>query len=389
VVALVIFIVLTFVGIGAAIWLYQQYSILQRAVAANQQAFEQQAASVFQREGWDLSHEVGAEYGFKYDEQAYAQVAQKLNQAAEYEALLALLGWESTNEVQSALDVSPVQDERPDERYSSIAALLGFYEQQYELLTERVRELDAEVAAKQQLIDDKTAALTRTQNELRAEINELDAAYKAALAEHRKQFNDMQDMYEQARALVRECRDNYDRAREQWEASAADLRKEAEAWRNEYLRVTRGEAAGETMTAAGKVLDVEPIHEFAILEGGNDVGREVNQRFVVYSELVSGLRTRKAEVRITEVRNTTSLGVLFNQKEQVLEGDSFVSKEVWDQFHPSARVAEAPAPLPEEQVSPKPAEPAGAGAEAAPPAIPGEEEEEEAEEVGVGTGYEW
>jgi len=167
VVALVIFIVLTFVGIGAAIWLYQQYSILQRAVAANQQAFEQQAASVFQREGWDLSHEVGAEYGFKYDEQAYAQVAQKLNQAAEYEALLALLGWESTNEVQSALDVSPVQDERPDERYSSIAALLGFYEQQYELLTERVRELDAEVAAKQQLIDDKTAALTRTQNELR------------------------------------------------------------------------------------------------------------------------------------------------------------------------------------------------------------------------------
>ena len=372
VVALVIFIVLAFIGIGAGIYLFQQYAILKQAVMANQRSFEGNVGSVFKRQLWDLTREIGAEYGFEYDEKAHQDVAGKLALAADQEAMVPLVGWKNSGEVRSALQLSPVQTEQP-EAYSTVAGLLSFYEQEYKALTDRARNLQQQVANQQQIIDDKAAELAKVQNGLEQQINQATTDYKNALAQHRKDFNDMKQMYEQARGEVKQGREDYDKAQQRWETILAEVRKEADGWKELYQKVVGGGKIEEArLTAAGKVLEVEPIHEFAVLEGGEDTGRTTNQKFTVYSEAPGGVRTRKGEVHISKVEKTTSLATIFNQKQQILRGDMFVSNEVWEKFYPPARVAEVPKPavVPAPPVEAAPAKVTAPPEEKAPPVAP-------------------
>ncbi len=354
-VALVIFIVLTLVGIGAAIWFLQQYSILKKAVAANQKAFQTSVASVFQERDWDITRQVGAEYGFEYDEKAYDDVAGQLKAAIENEKLMPVLGWENLSAVQSALDLSPVQEEA--DAYATMQGLLGFYEGEYKRLTERTSELENAVRHGRELIADKTAKLTEVQERLGRELNEAEAKHTAALADLTKQFDEMKAMYEQARNEVREWQGNYDAAQGKWEAAAAELRKEADGWKELYDKITGGEEIGKKMVAAGKVLGIAPGYDFVMLEGGEDRGLKKNDKFVVYSEFAAGVQTRKGEVHVSNVYRTTALATVFNQKEQILDADLFVSVATWEKFHPPApmEVAEAEEAVP--FVGPIPAEP--------------------------------
>ncbi len=355
VVALVIFIVLAFVGIGAGIYLFQQYAILKEAVRENQLAFESNIATVFKDQKWDLGREIGAEYGLHYDEQAFRDVAGKLELAAEQEAMVPLLGWKNSGEVKGALQLSAAQAEQP-EAYATVAGLLGFYEERYKALTERARSLEQQVANQQQITQDKAAELAKVQSNLMQQINNATTDYKNALAQHRKEFADVKQMYERARDELKQSRDDYQKAQQRWEAMLGEVRKEADGWKELYQNVIRGIKVEEVgLKAAGKVLEVEPLHELVVLEGGDDAGRKVNQKFVVYAEAPGGVRTRKAEVHISKVEKTTCLATIFNQAQQILRGDQFVSNEVWEKLYPPARVAEAPkpAPAPTEAAPPK------------------------------------
>jgi len=386
VVALVIFVVLTFVCAGGAIWLYQQNAMLKQAVAENQRVFHAKVASIFQQHNWDLPEDMDALYGMKFGEKTFEAVAERLGEAVEYEHLRELLGWEGVNEVQAVLDTSPAQGQA--ERYSTVAGLMKFYEEQYVALTERVAQLEKDLRNKEQVIADKAAALTKLQRDLQAQIKQLDANYTAAIAQQQKQFNDMKAMYEQARAALAQLQESFGKARQDWEAQAAKLHKEIEGWKQLYMQATGGQEPGTKMKPAGKIMDVEPVHQFVILEGGRDAGRKPAEKYVVYSELPGAVRTRKAEVHVTEVYDTTSLATIFNQKEQVLAGDLFVSKQTWDSFYPPARVARAvPAPAQEQPAeqqaapAPQPGQEAPAPAEETPAPAPEEGGEEGAGEL--------
>jgi len=333
VVALVVFIVLSFLAIGASLWLLQQTQLMKRAIESNQAAFADSVGKLFAaQKGWSLPSKAGAEYALRYDADAFAAAAGKLAEAVNYEQMLALLGWESPEGVQGALEASPAQTEMP-EKYRTLQGLLTYYENRYGELKKRVADLETEVATKRGQLVEQEREFKKANEDLRQRLNAAVAQYAKDLREARTQFDNMKKMYDDSRGELKQADEKFDLAQAEAKTEMAKLRKEADGWKELYEKSKAGEPAVKKMVAAGKVLIVEVSQSLVSLEGGEDVGRERNAELVIYSETPAGARTKKAEVTVTKVMKNTAQALIVEQTELPLAGDLFVSKDLWDQFN--------------------------------------------------------
>lgn len=390
VIALVVFIVLAFAGIGVSIWLYQQNTIIRQAATSNQSDFRREVASLFDEQGWDLDRRVDTPYGLQYGEDAYSQVRQKLQDAAMLEKMGPVLGWDTYESLQEAVENSPAQEGETD-KYGALRQLFGYYEQEYTALNERVAELSRDLDTALKQLDDKRKAMNEMQNRLETEKNQAIEKHQQDIAKLREQYNEMQQMYQDTREELQQSQGNFDQAQKDWEQKLSEMEARAEELQQAYEQAMRGPEEIKELEPAGQVLSVEPRHEFVVLAGGEDSDRERNQTFVVYTRTPSGQVRGKGLVVANNIYETTTLATIREQQIQLLEGDLFVPKKIWDRFHaggeqvaerrPTRRAPREPAEeeaVPAEE-EPSEEEPAVEGApveEEAPPA----EEEEPAEE---------
>jgi myosin heavy subunit len=335
-VALVIFIVLAVAGIGSAVWFFQQYRIVSQAVATHQESFDQTVAGIFRDRNWELSSQPGAEYGFRYGAEAYQDVAERLRLAGRYEDMRPLLGWETPQAVENALELTPAEGD-----YEAISGLLSFYEKEYQRLTERVDELQGQVKNQEQMLRQKTAQLEQVQQNLEQELANEVQKHQEAMAELRGQYEQTLQQYREARQAVQQCNEQLQQAREEWKQELAQARDTADEWKRLYQQLA-SPPQQEKLQPAGVVLDVEPSRDFVMLAGGEDAGRKRNETYVIYTTGPQGRRQRKAVVLVNSVFNKTSLATISSQTDTILEGDPFVSQKVWERFRPQTAALERP-----------------------------------------------
>lgn len=399
IVALVVFIVLAFGGIGMSIWLYQQNTIIQQAARANQQYYEREVASIFEEQEWPLDTAVDATYGFRYGEEAYSQTGEKLQDAVLLQEMRPVLGWNTPESITEKLQESPAQQDLT-ETYDSLRGLLGYYEQEYQRLRQRTQELKGNLESTEKQLADKSEAMNQMQNSLMKEKNEAIAQHKKDMEDLRNQYNEMKQMYQETQQKLQDWQKKFDQAQQEWENRLAEAKNEAQDWKQLYQRATAEDQEVEKLVSAGRVLSVEPRHEFVVLEGGSDEDWEKNQRFVIYTESPAGVRTMKGQVVINNVYDTTSLATILSQQEQLMDGDMFVQQKTWNKFQGREQMAERPAEekqpateevQPEEEPATEAAEEEAAAEEEEPAAEteeeaaaeeeePAEEEEEDGEE---------
>lgn len=239
VIALVVFIVLAFAGIGVSIWLYQQKTIVQQAAGANQQYFRREIGSVFDEQGWDLDRRVEAPYGMEYGEDAYSQVRGKLQDAAMLEKMGPELGWNNYQSLHEALVNSPVQ-RTGEHQYETLRGLFNYYEEEYQRLTDRVAELSRQLQTTQNQLADKSQAMTEMQNRLEKELNDAVQKHQESIAKLRQQYEDMQQMYQNTRQELQSSQTRFDRAEEDWEQNLNNLEEQVSNWKQAYELAVRG-----------------------------------------------------------------------------------------------------------------------------------------------------
>lgn len=394
VIALVVFIVLAFAGIGVSIWLYQQNTIIRQAAATNQGYFRREVGALFDEQNWTLDERVDSPYGFRYGEDAYRQVEQRLQDAAMLEKMRPELGWDTYEPLHEAVVNSPAQQDATH-KYDDLRGLFGHYEERYQSLNDRVAKLSRDLQTTKNQLDDKTKAMDAMQKRLEKEKNQAIAEHKEAIGNLREQYNEMQQMYQETRRKLQDWQKKFDQAQKDWEQKLNKAQSEVGQWKQAYRQATRGPEKIKELKADGEVLSVEPRRELVVLAGGEDTGRKRNQTFVVYTRTPAGARKKKGTVVSNNVYETTTLATVRLQHAQLLEGDLFVPREVWNRFYgrraevtqPPARMREpaekapaqeaAPAEEPEEEpVAEEPEE----GPEEEEPTAEEEEEPEEEEE---------
>jgi hypothetical protein len=329
------------------LWLYQQKSILQQAVNTNQKQFGDTVVSYAEDQQWTISSNPASPYGLVYGRDAYVEVADRLKWAATWETVRPTLGWDSPAALEEAIAESAIQEDKEDE-YSTARGLLGIYESEYERLTEKVATLQKDLESKEETIQEQSQKLTSVRSELEKKNQEQSEQYSQRIARMRDQYGDMEGLYEEARKDLKEARASRRQAEKEWEQAREKLENQIEEWKEAYRQATRGEEEKEVLEPSGKLLRIERSHEFVILEGGKDVGREAGEEYVAYEQSPSGEWVRKGRVVISEVYEKTSMAVISNQLKRLMEGDLFVKSEVWNAFF-GAEEAEMAAPGPGEE----------------------------------------
>jgi len=335
VVALVIFIVVAFIAIGLSLWLYQQLSITRNAVAENQVQFQDRVHAVYRENSWAMPETEADENRFRYHEGAYDKVAIKLREAADYEDLKIVLGWEHPSSVQAALDASVVQREL-DNTYSTMEGLLKHYENTYVTLTERVEELEGTVESQAKTINEKSEELARIQNEWGEKYNAAVKEHGGAQGDLRQRYLDLEKKYNGIDAALEKFKGDYDTDKAAWKEEFERLELESTNWQRQYeellVEAQTPKKGDKGFKAEGKVLEVEPLRELVVLAGGEDEGRKKNAKFVVYTKSLSGDRSVKGEVLVSDVYETTALATILTQDERIIAGDLFVAKAAWDEL---------------------------------------------------------
>lgn len=328
IVTLVIFIVLAIVGIGTSIWLFQQVSISKQATLANQNAFETQIVSLFDEQDWDITHQNRSEYGIKYNEDSYKDVAEKLQKAADLETMSEDLGWEQPGEGKRALE----QNQPPNTKLSTVKALLEHYSKELPALNRKIDELNSELEHSQNLLADRRRELSELQKKLTEEKEDILKTHTDSLAKLNSQYDEMQKLYQEARAELKDCQDRLDEARKQWEQEKTQLKAEAANWHKLYQQEKYGQVEDVELQPEGKILSVDLEYDFVIVEGGKDMDRKPDTMLVIYRESPDGKITTKGRATISKVYDTTSMALIASQEERLAENDLFVTEIQWEAY---------------------------------------------------------
>jgi len=330
VVALVIFVVLTFVAGGAAVWLAQQASAAKMALKENQDAFRGAVAAYFEEQGAPLEEETGP-YDIRFGPKAYGGVRSYLDRATSYEEVVKLVGWSSPDAVEEALRISPIQ-KGLGAAYQTVSGLLGAYEQSFADQKDAIEKLRASVDSLQDQLKEKTETIAETESNLRGEINKVAREFNSKLDEWHQKNQRLVETYEAQRKETAQCQQKYDKDIAEANAKIAKLQEKVEELKK--LQALRfGEQKPRKLVAEGKILQVERAYKLVIVEGGEDVQRKTDQTLVVYSQSPTGKRTKKGQVIVTDVHKYTASATVIEENEQIAEGDLFVSTKVWDEFH--------------------------------------------------------
>lgn len=328
IVALAILIVLTIVGIGTSIWFFQQMSISKRATLTNQNAFETQIVSFFDEHEWDITHQTRSEYGIKYNEDSYKDVAEKLQKAADLETMSEGLGWKQPGEVERALQ----QNQPPNTNLSTVKALLEYYSRELPKLNSEVEDLNNKLKHSQDLLADRRRELSELQKKFTEEKEDILKRHTESLAKLNSQYEEMVKLYQEARAELKSCQDRLDEARKQWEQERAQLKAEAANWRKLYEEEKYGQVKDVELRPEGKILSVDLEYNFVVVEGGKDMDRRPNTMLVIYRKSPDGKITIKGRATISKVYDTTSMALIASQDERLAEGDLFTTETQWDTY---------------------------------------------------------
>jgi len=334
-----VFLVIALVGAGCGIFFFQQYRTVRRAVAENQKDFRENVVAVFTANNWELPTAPAGEMGISYEAGSFQQVAAKLQKAAEYEReVMPMLGWQSVAGMHSALENSPRQREaqaQGEATYETISGLLTFYEDRYSALTDEVANLRAQNEDLSKRLDDTKKSLVETQETMGDRLNDAVAGFKSDLDELRADYNELLEECHAQRDAAAGWRQKYQNELDQRKQIVADLEKELQIWKDRYWEEVQGPAEGEEMQAVGQVISVRSDTDFVFIEGGEDKGFRESDVMVVFGRGPNGELYKKGVVRISQVHPITARASIVNEDEYILEGDEFVSFEVWNKFHGS------------------------------------------------------
>ena len=332
VVGLVVFVVLTILAAGLAIWQTQQASAAKKALRENQADFQERVADYFVERNWELATEdVRGPYGIQYGPSSYDSVKSYLEQAATYERMTQLLGWQTVEGVEEAMRVSPLQKEQ-EVGFVTLGALLGEYERKFQGQTIRIDQLQGDLKSAQNQVVQKDKAFTDMQGNLRDQITADGRKYAADLSDWKEKYDKVLAAHTEQRTQTEDWKRKYEEAVAGADQKIADLEKAAEDLNKRLDVAVRGEEKPETLVAEGKVIEVEWQYNLVIIEGGEDVQRAPNEKLVVYSESPSGERLRKGMIIVTKVHARTASASVVKEYERIDDGDAFVNLELWNKF---------------------------------------------------------
>ncbi len=339
VVALVVFVILAFAGVGCGIWFYQQAALARQAIAANQEAVKSNIGAVFTQNNWDLPTQTTTDLGVSYNPQTFEKVAQKLKLAARYEKdVLPTLGWKSLGGIEDALAASPLQKKLEAEgeaTFEQVSGLLEAYERRYESLTEQVAELTDKTEDLSANLQEAQQDLVAAQEEFGQKLNQQSEDFKNQLANLREDYEQLLADYENQQEKTVAVQQKLQNAIDQRKEQVARLERELKRWENRYWEEVRGPQREDQLEPTGKVVRVDPENDFVFVEGGQDVGFRENEVYVVFGRTPDGQERKKGVITIAEVGDTVSRATVTSEKEFIVKGDYFVSFELWDKFHGS------------------------------------------------------
>ncbi|MDP6439049.1 MAG: hypothetical protein QGH74_05405 [Candidatus Brocadiia bacterium] len=338
VVLMVIAIVVAFVAIGASVFLLQQLSRSKNTLRANQDAFEEHVEACFVEEGWGHlqkaatpGEEAGEEANVRFSHEAFEAVRGKLEDAATYEEVTPVTGWEIAENAKSALDGSPLQAALQP-RSNTLRELLERYESEYTRLIEREAALSAENR-------DLTGKLFAQNEDFTRELDRITNEFTLATQRGADAVAEAAVRHDQLRREIAENRDEKLQAQEEldglrraWGAERGRLDKEVAYWRARYFDWI-GHAEEEGLKPDGELLAVDRGYEIVTLAGGEDAGRQPNTKYVVYSVSPAGGISIRGRVVINRVLPLTSIAAILGKVAPMMTGDQFVAEPVWDRFH--------------------------------------------------------
>ncbi len=337
VIALVIFVVLAIVGIGFAVWSYSQLRMAQNEIEQNQQLFANNVGAAFNEAGWQLSTQTPTELGFKYGQQSYEDVAQKLEQAAECEKeLMPTLGWQSLEGLRTDLSDSPAQaaaEAAGLSPYGDLRGLLQYYEETYADLKQQVASLNSENAALENQVSSLKQSLTETEREWGDKLAEATEDFQNKIAQLRQDYEDIVGKYNEQRQQTADWRQKHGQEVAEHERDVNELQRRLTHLQERYDEVVRGPQPEEKMAAESKVLVMNAEDQFVVLEGGADEDRKPETTYVIYRLTPDGQQRKKGTVEVAEVYEHSSLAVVTDETETILVGDPAVTKARWDRFH--------------------------------------------------------
>ena len=255
----------------------------------------------------------------------------KLEDAATYEEVTPVTGWEIAENAKSALDGSPLQaDLQP--RSNTLRELLERYESEYTRLIERETALSAENR-------DLTGKLFAQKEDFTRELDRITNEFTLATQRGADAVAEAAVRHDQLRREIAENRDEKLQAQEEldglrraWGAERGRLDKEVAYWRARYFDwIGHAEEAG--LKPDGELLAVDRGYEIVTLAGGEDAGRQPNTKYVVYSVSPAGGISIRGRVVINRVLPLTSIAAILGKVAPMMTGDQFVAEPVWDRFH--------------------------------------------------------
>ncbi len=336
IVALVVFVVLTFVGIGCAIWFLQQFKMARQAIKTDQTAFEDTIGSAFVANGWELNQISPTQQGFKFTQESYNGVAAKLAMAAEYEKQVQpLLGWQSLDSLKSALAESPAQKEaeqRGEPTYHELRLLLGFYEESYTRLNQEVADLRTRNDDLSKRLEETKQSLVQTEQRLQGQLTQATQKFEQDLNQLRSDYTDLMTRHDRQRQEATDWTGKYQEEVNARKSEVTSLQDQVAALQKRIDDLLAGPAGTDRLEAEGKVIEVRSDYDFVLIEGGQDRGVVANDRFVVYSVMPDGKGRKKGELLVGQVYEHTSLATIAQEDEYIVAGDSFVSLRRWDWF---------------------------------------------------------
>lgn len=332
-IALVVFVLLTFISIGAAVYYAMKASTAVSQLKENQQAFEEAVVSYYRDQGWEVptAQDPGV-YDVRYDSSTYGAVATRLQDAATFQQMASVTGWESPDAVQDLLQNSPLAQDR-EASFETISGLLQAYGQSYEDLNSRVAQLNQQIKSLKSQLDKKDQALNEALAQKRQQLNKASDTYQQKMKERRQKYQALLEAYQKQRDQTEKWRQQYKQTVQQNKKQVSQLEKDLEDWRQMYRRL-RMKGEKEQLRPGGKVLAVKPDYGFLVVAGGRKQGRKRDQKLVVYQETLAGQRERKATVVVTNVYDhTASASVISRQGNVELEeGDLVATLSSWEEF---------------------------------------------------------
>lgn len=337
-IALVVFVVLAFVGIGSSVWFYQQLRLLQQAIALDQDAFGDTVAAAFTANGWPLQERTPTDLGIRYTQESYSDVVAKLAVAAEYEKeALPLLGWESLEGLQGSMTESPVQKEaeaRGEPTYHTLRVLLAFYEESYTKLSQAVADLRSQNEDLSNRLNSTQDSLVQAQQQHQRELSEATQKFDSELAQLRQATNELKTRHERQRQESTDWRAKYQQEVNDSKRLVAQLQDEARMWQERWRKAVAGPGKEERLEPDGEVIEVRSDYDFVLIDGGLDEGVSENERFVVYRMTPDGKSRRKGDILVGQVYERTSLATIAKEEagEFIVQGDPYVSLARWNHF---------------------------------------------------------